>query len=408
MPRFAVIDIETTGFSPAHHHRIVEVGVVLLDDRGRPVEEWDTMLNPERDIAATEVHGLTAADVCRAPTFAQVAAKLRSFLAGRVPVAHNLSFDAPFVAAEYERLGLAAPLSRATGLCTMQLAPRYLRTQGRNLEACCDCIGVRVESAHSALEDARATARLLAHYIDRDPDFLGTWAGDIAFAQSRVWPNIPETDTPRVPRAAAGAEAPKHFLARLASRMPYTGRHPDSESYLAILDRALLDRHISRHEEDELVAVARMLELTREQAQALHRSYLSALGRLALEDGIVTKEERSDLEAVAGLLGLSKGDVAASLVPGEDVPDLPHAVGAFTLQGGHKVVFTGDAPDMDREELKAEAKARGLRVTSAVSGKTNLLVTADPDSLSGKARRARELGIPIVDYPTYRKMLAAL
>lgn len=366
------------------------------------------MLNPERDMSATDVHRLTAADVCRAPTFAQVASKLRSFLAGRVPVAHNLSFDGTFLAAEYQRLGLAVPLSRATGLCTMQLAPRYLRTQSRNLEACCDCIGVRVDSAHNALEDARATARLLSHYIDRDPDFLGTWAGDIAFAQSQVWPNIPETDTPRVPRATAGAETPKHFLARLASRMPYTGLHPDSESYLAILDRALLDRHISRHEEDELVAVARMLELSREQAQVLHRTYLSALGRLALEDGIVTTEERADLVAVAELLGLSRADVEASLIVGEDVPDLPRAVGAFALQKGHKIVFTGDAPGMERAELKEEAKARGLRVTSAVSGKTNLLVTADPDSLSGKARRARELGIPIVDYPTYRKMLATL
>ena len=34
MSRYAVVDIETTGISPAHNHRIVEVAVVLADDDG--------------------------------------------------------------------------------------------------------------------------------------------------------------------------------------------------------------------------------------------------------------------------------------------------------------------------------------------------------------------------------------
>jgi DNA polymerase-3 subunit epsilon len=67
MSRYAVIDIETTGFSPAHHHRILEIGVVLVDDEGNLVYEWETLVNPQRDVAATEIHGLSAADVCRAP-----------------------------------------------------------------------------------------------------------------------------------------------------------------------------------------------------------------------------------------------------------------------------------------------------------------------------------------------------
>ncbi len=68
MSRFAVVDIETTGLSPAHNHRILELAVVLVDDEGNLVYEWETLLNPERDVGATDIHGLSAADVYAAPT----------------------------------------------------------------------------------------------------------------------------------------------------------------------------------------------------------------------------------------------------------------------------------------------------------------------------------------------------
>ena len=63
MSRYAVFDIETTGFSPALNHRIVEVAVVLVDDDGNTLCEWDTLVNPKRDVSATEVHGLSASDL---------------------------------------------------------------------------------------------------------------------------------------------------------------------------------------------------------------------------------------------------------------------------------------------------------------------------------------------------------
>jgi DNA polymerase III subunit epsilon len=254
--RYAVIDIETTGLSVGHHHRIVEIAVVLVDDDGNVVYEWETLLNPQRDVGATEIHGLTAADLYSAPTFEQIAAELGSLLGGRVPVAHNLSFDGPFIAAEYERLGYSVPLGRTCGLCTMRLASRYLPAGPRTLEACCDCIGCRIESAHAALEDARATSRLLSHYIRMDGDFLQSWAEVISDAQRGDWPRIPAGEAVRVSRQTAAAATGQHFLARLASRAPRSEVHPEANSYLALLDRALLDRQLSRHEQDELVSVA--------------------------------------------------------------------------------------------------------------------------------------------------------
>ena len=404
MSRYAVVDIETTGLSPALNHRILEVAVVLVDNVGNRVYEWDTLVNPVRDVGATEIHGLSAADVYSAPTFDQIAPELGSLLRGRVPVAHNLSFDAPFLAAEFARAGYFVELDGNSGLCTMRLASHYLSVTSRTLEACCDCIGYRINSAHAALEDARAAAQLLAYYIRQEDDFTRHWADEIAAAQGVAWPAMPQVTASRVSRESIAARTEKHFLQRLPSRASRKIR-TEADSYLAVLDRVLLDRRISHHEADELVAVAEMMGLSREDAVSIHRLYLIERARLALEDGVVTPDERSDLKSVATLLGLPADSVDSALKSATQQHHKIYTVERFELKVGDAVVFTGEAPEISRADLEYQARAAGLRTTGSVSRKTTLVVAADPDSLSGKARKARRLGIPIVDYPTYLRML---
>lgn len=408
MGRFAVVDIETTGLSPAYNHRVIEVAVVLVDDDGAPVREWETLVNPQRDVTACEVHGLTAKTLYSAPSFEEIAGELASILQRRVPVAHNLAFDAPFLASEFERLGVAVPLEPTAGLCTMRLAGRYLPGGPRSLAACCRCAGCAHDSAHSALGDARATAQLLSRYMRLDRDFVGTWGEVITQTQTNRWPSLPARECMCVTREQVAGATPEHFLARLASRTPRSELHPEANSYLELLDRVLLDREVSRHEEDELVSAAAMMGIPREDAGRLHSVYLAALGRLARADGVVTEAERDDLLLVAGLLGLQPDEVDQALAH-EAAPESAGCdFGHFCLRPGDRIVFTGEAPGLDREDLKYQAQVLGLHVTGSVSGKTDLVVAADPDSLSGKARRARELGVPIVGYQSYFTMLESI
>src|SRR5688572_18851115 len=132
---YAVVDVETTGLSPGQHHRVIEVAVVHLDASGHRTDEWCTLVNPRRDLGAQRVHGISAADARRAPEFAGVAGELAARLSGRVLVAHNLSFDLRFLQAEFARLG--HDLSGVSGLCTMDLAGRFLGARTRSLAACC-------------------------------------------------------------------------------------------------------------------------------------------------------------------------------------------------------------------------------------------------------------------------------
>ena len=122
-PRFAVLDIETTGLTP-QMDRIVEIAVVTTDPWGRVLGEWSTRVNPEGPIGATHIHGITAADVAHAPVFREVVAALTQQLAGAALVAHNADFDLAFIRQEYQRAGWDMPAAPA--LCTLQASEYHL------------------------------------------------------------------------------------------------------------------------------------------------------------------------------------------------------------------------------------------------------------------------------------------
>ena len=72
---YCVVDVETTGLS-AQRDRIVEIAVVGVDIRGTTEWAWSTVLNPQRDVGPTSIHGLRAKDVQSAPTFSDVSGYL--------------------------------------------------------------------------------------------------------------------------------------------------------------------------------------------------------------------------------------------------------------------------------------------------------------------------------------------
>jgi DNA polymerase-3 subunit epsilon len=396
---YAVIDVETTGFNPAMHDRICEIAVVHVDARGRVTDQWASLVNPERDLGPQHIHGIRAADARRAPTFRQLAAEIAHRLRHRLVVAHNLTFDARFVAAEYARIGATVPVHHADGLCTMRLAPHFLPLAGRSLADCCLAAAVPQRQAHSALDDALAAAHLLRYYLDAAGQ-PPPWQDSIRLAGKQVWPEL-ATAGAGVGALTRGAAAvqPAHFLARLIDRLPRVPDPPQADAYLALLDQALLDRYLSAAEMDSLVETATALSLTRRDVVVLHRQYLRSLAAEAADDGVVTPEELRDLHAVAALLNLPAGEVEGAigeaLSSGRSAPVKPLVAQRFSLSAGDVVVFTGQMGE-PREVWEARAVGAGYAVGRAVTKKTSLLVAADPDSLSGKARQARKYGIPVV------------
>ena len=70
---------------------------------------------------------------------------------------------------------------------------------------------------------------------------------------------------------------------------------------------------------------------------------------------------------------------------------------------GKTFVFTGGLAGLSREEAKALVSARGGKVSSSVSAKTDYVVAgADPGS---KYAKARELGVAILDETAFRELM---
>jgi DNA polymerase III, epsilon subunit and related 3''-5'' exonucleases len=402
MSGYAVIDLETTGFAAWKTDRVVEIAVVLVSESGQVEGEWASLVNPGRDVGPTRIHGITAAEVIGAPTFAALTPQVLASVSGRTIVAHNSRFDTGFLAAELQRAGVPLGELPLPSLCTMEWAPAFLSAQSRRLEDCCSAAGIRLDNAHSALGDARATAGLLTVYLSCC-GFPTPWQQANDRCACYPWPTYVggATEVRLVERSTERPRRPDAWLDRIVARLP-RAEAASVDAYLELLSRALVDLQLSVHEQVALVDLAESLGLCREQLLEVHCQYLDAMGALALADGVVTDQERSDLEQVAQCLGLG-ADAVARALSGEPVGQ-PVAVLVVSLEPGDRIVVTGDTR-RPREDWIALINRSGLEF-GGVTKRTKVVVAADPDSLSGKARKARDYGVPIIDETTFERLFA--
>mgnify|MGYP005816760275 CR=1 FL=1 len=415
---YAVIDTETTGLTP-QGNRIIEIAAVGLRADGSVEGEWSTLLNPDRDLGRIDIHHISAREVLSAPHFPDIAGDLAGLLRGRVIVGHNVRFDAGFVEAEYRRAGYAVTIPSAACLCTMRLSSQVLPRAPRTLEACCAQVGVVNQTAHSALADARATVALLQRLAPAFGGFPGL-SRSIGVDQRLAAIELPPLNYQGVPCVQRGEPGVQDvpYLDRLASHLPPVAGPTEHSEYLALLDRALIDRVLSVRETDALVHLATALGIDRPTAGRLNADYLSALAQAAVADGEVTASELRDLAQVAQLLGLGVDAAQSALEQAwqdmrrQTATSIHDQSGrrigpSFHLAPGDMVVFTGQTA-RPREELEWIAVRAGLVPHPSVTKKVAVLGAADPDSLSTKARKAVEYGIPIITETAFVRMMDSL
>lgn len=388
MPGYAVVDVETTGLNPGGRDRVLEIAIVRLDANYRPIGSWSTLINPLRDVGPTRIHGIMAGDVRNAPTFATVAGDVAELLQGSITVAHNASFDIRFLAAEFTRCG--CEISPWGGVCTMHMAKRL--GVGSSLSDCCDHLGISQGASHHALTDAMATAMLFE---------LMSGMGDISVpdplidSRFSVLPISRQThcrgeavlELGRVPSGNIRLEPDqKSSEVDLAT--------PVVMEYFNNLDEVLEDRVIENHEADTLAKTAERLSLSSKQCAELHLAYIKAVLADYRNDGQISLAEGRDLDRLQSLLGtidwrtLEEGKQFAPLAPGH--------------LNGMTVCFSGDSGCiLDGQEMtKAKAseliEGRGMIFAASITKKVDVLVVADPDTQSGKAKKARKYGIRII------------
>lgn len=314
-PLFAVVDIETTGFSPLVGDRIVELGIVRVAGDGSTVDEYVTLVNPLREVGPTHVHGITQEDVAYAPTFVEVVGDVLARLAGVIFVGHNARYDRDFLAAELSAAGIFLPA--IPSLCTLKLGYRLHPELGNHrLATCCEAAGVDHPITHSAIDDARATAALLGRYLAEAQEVgLATLKAlgldPESFPES--WPALEPSGRTAVRTPGERAAAALPYLARLVTALTINAAEEEVAPYIDLLDRALEDRQVTANEAKALETIAREWGLSREQVLSAHHGYLESLVTAALADGRVTYTERQDLKAVALLLAIDSSVLEAML-----------------------------------------------------------------------------------------------
>jgi DNA polymerase-3 subunit epsilon len=162
--RSIVLDTETTGLKPEDGHRIIEVGLVELNNRIPTGNVWHGYINPEYPICpnAQKIHGLSNDFLKQFSPFHSCAKDIIDFLDGSPLVIHNAIFDMKFLWYEYNRLCPINSLKivQHQVVDTLILARHMFPRQSNTLDALCKRF--RIDTSHRQQHGALLDAKLLA------------------------------------------------------------------------------------------------------------------------------------------------------------------------------------------------------------------------------------------------------
>ncbi len=165
--KYAVVDIETTGHSSSGGDRIIQLAIVFIENQ-QVTNTFTTFINPERKIPAfiQDLTHIQDEDVADAPTFEMVAPNVLDMLQDTIFVAHNVQFDLSFLQKELKRVGLPKLVCKT--IDTVEFVKlMYPNLYSFKLQDIAVELGIGLESAHRADDDALATAHLLLKCCER-------------------------------------------------------------------------------------------------------------------------------------------------------------------------------------------------------------------------------------------------
>ncbi len=337
-------------------------------------------------------------------------------LDGAIVVAHNASFEERFLRAELDQLGIGPQPIPA--LCTLEMARNLLPCPNHRLQTCCDSLGVALTDAHSALGDARATARMLPALIRRTERRAITFG-----CPTPTMPRYQVLARPRT-RASGMRKGDQGWIASMLTKLPITTTPADpldAETYLDALAEALSDGKLTGEEARTLAQIAGRGGLGATEVASLHQRFLDGLRDIALADDILTAQELRELHHAAHLLNVptyfddltvtaSEPELTAaapidpmpSAVPRRPAAARPVSEG--TTPAGPRVWFSPSvSPD-----LIVEFDTAGAVTARNITRTLRAAIYEPEDVHDPKLARAKLLGVDLVPADAARAMLRLL
>ena len=160
--REIILDTETTGLDVNNGDRIVEIGMVELENHVQTGACFHHYLNPEKEseLQALKIHGLTSEFLKDKPRFIDIADKFIDFVSDSKIIIHNAPFDVGFINSELRKCE-KDEINGNLIIDTLLLAKKKFFGQSVSLDSLCRKFNIDISNreVHGALKDAK----LLAH-----------------------------------------------------------------------------------------------------------------------------------------------------------------------------------------------------------------------------------------------------
>lgn len=156
-----ILDTETTGLSPRDGHRVVEIGILEMQNKVLTGRKFHHYINPERNmpVEAYRVHGISSEFLQDKPLFSEIVDEFLEFIKGGRLVIHNAPFDIKFLNHELSLLKKGS-LELSEVIDTLQMARRAFPGARANLDALCKRFKIDNSNReyHGALKDSELLA----------------------------------------------------------------------------------------------------------------------------------------------------------------------------------------------------------------------------------------------------------
>ncbi len=159
---FAFLDIEATGSNP-YRARIVEIAIIITGEGLGERDRFSTLVRPEVPIdrKSHSIHGISEKELVDAPSFQEVAGKVRELLSGKVVIGYRIGdFDLRLLNMELARTGNLTIFPRYLDLKDLEQIPRR-----KSLYHMARSMSIPAGRLHRAMPDVRTTLKIIREVV---------------------------------------------------------------------------------------------------------------------------------------------------------------------------------------------------------------------------------------------------